>query len=97
MKLTKEQTDLIISKLNNFKDKRQPCSVCGGCQWIINDTIFEVREFNMGDMVIGGANSAVMPMVSISCVNCGHTRFLSAIKLGVINPQDEQKKDKTVE
>ncbi|MEE0916778.1 MAG: hypothetical protein UIQ67_00555 [Bacteroidales bacterium] len=49
----------------------------------------------MGNMVIGGANSAIMPMIPISCANCGHTRFLSAIKLGIINSQHEQKSDET--
>ena len=44
MKLTKEQTDLIVSKLNACKDKRQPCPICGGTQWIISDTIFEISS-----------------------------------------------------
>ena len=93
MKITKEQTDLIVAKLNACKDKRQPCPICGGTQWIISDTIFEIKEFNMGNMVIGGVNSAIMPMIPISCASCGHTRFLSAIKLGIINSQHEQKSD----
>lgn len=93
MKLTKKQTDLIVDRLNAYKDKRQPCPICGGTQWIISDTIFEIREFNMGNMVIGGANSAIIPMIPISCANCGYMRFLSAIKLGIINSQHEQKSD----
>lgn len=86
MKLTPEQANQIIQQLNNDRDKRQPCNVCGNNNWIINDTIWEIREFNGGNFVLGG-NSSIMPMISISCSKCGNTHFLNAIKLGIVSPQ----------
>lgn len=88
MKLTKEQVSLILTKLNNYNynNGRRPCSICGNQKWLLNDTIFEMREFNGGDLIIG-EKSAIMPVISLSCTECGNTLFLSAIKMGVISPQ----------
>lgn len=86
MKLTKEQTTQLLQRLNEYRDTRKNCPICSKGQWILNDTIFEVREFNMGGILIGGPNSAIMPMISLSCANCGYTYFMSAIKMGIITP-----------
>lgn len=93
MKLTKEQVALVISKLDKHKDKRRACSICGNNTWMLNDTIFEMREFMGGDMVIGG--TAIMPMLAVSCTECGHTRFISAIRMGVINPNPKSQSEET--
>lgn len=98
MKLTKEQTALLLSKLNNYNynNGRRPCAICGNDKWLLNDTIFEMREFNGGNFIIGG-KCAIMPVVSISCKECGNTLFLSAIRMGVVTPNtessDSQKQD----
>lgn len=88
MKLTKEQASLVLTKLNNYdyNNGRRPCVICGNQKWLLNDTIFEMREFNGGGLVIGGT-SAIMPVISLSCTECGHTMFISAIKMGIITPQ----------
>jgi ribosomal protein S27AE len=88
MKLTQDQANRIIQQLNDDRDRRLPCGVCGNNNWIINDTIWEIREFNGGDFVLGG-NTSLMPMISISCSKCGNTHFLNAIKLGVISPKQQ--------
>jgi len=93
MKLTKEQKEKLIGELNSRKDKAQPCPICGGKRWNVNDTIVEIREFNNGDMVFGGSDSAIIPMITINCEECGYIRFLSAIKLGIINSKQEEKRD----
>ena len=92
MKLTQEQADQILNKLNACKDKRKSCSICGENKWVINDTIFEIREFNMGNLIVEGADYRIMPLISISCENCGYTKFLNAIKLGIISTTDDKKK-----
>lgn len=88
MKLTPEQIKLVISKLDKNKDKRRACSICGNNTWMLNDTIFEMREFMGGDMVIGG--TSIMPVISVSCTECGHTRFISAIRMGVVSPNPQK-------
>ena len=93
MKLTKEQANLVISKLDKHKDKRRACSICGNNSWMLNDTIFEMREFMGGDMVIGG--TAIMPMLAVSCTECGHTRFISAIRMGIVNSNPQHQSGET--
>lgn len=86
MKLNKEQASKVIQQLNDNRQNRRPCSFCGNNNWIINDTIWELREFNNGNFVLGG-DSFVMPIIAISCSKCGNTHFLNAIKLGVVESQ----------
>jgi hypothetical protein len=60
------------------------CSICGEARsWVVNDTVFEMREFNDGNLIIGG-QTKVMPVISVNCSNCGNLILLSAIKIGVI-------------
>jgi len=44
-----------------------------------------MREFHGGGMVLGG-DSAIQPLISITCQTCGQTIFMNAIMLGVVEP-----------
>jgi hypothetical protein len=88
MKLTKEQQEKASEKLKPFFNR--PCS-CSGQNWILNDKIFELREFNEGNLVIGGKNSSIFPVISVSCSKCGNTHFFNAILLGLIQKDNESK------
>lgn len=85
MKLTDKQKQLVANKLRIL----QGCPVCHGHQLTMSDTLFEVREFNEGNLIIGG-NSAVYPLLAISCNDCGHTLFFNAILLGVLSKNTKQ-------
>ena len=50
----------------------------------VNDSIFELRGYNKGNIVGGGP---LIPLLVASCANCGHTIFFNAIALGLIDPQ----------
>lgn len=63
--------------------KRQVCPICEGRSWNVED-IFEIRQFEGGNLVIGG-NSSLIPLVPITCDKCGYTFFLNAIKAGIID------------
>ena len=89
MKLTKEQTSKLLSQLNDWRKSAKPCVICGQSSWAVNDTIFELREFNEGNLVIGG-KCAIMPLVPVTCNNCGNTLFFNAIKLGVVIPPESK-------
>lgn len=84
MKLTKEQTSTILSKLNDYRDSRKPCSICGSKHWTVNDCVFEMREFFGGSYKMG-TPTAIMPVITLTCDKCGQTIFLNAIRLGVVN------------
>lgn len=84
MKLTPEQQTNLIKKL------QQPgwattCQICKTGVWNISDTIFELREFQGGNLVVGW-NTQVYPIIPISCSGCGNTIFLNAVVMGIIEP-----------
>jgi hypothetical protein len=62
------------------------CAVCKQSHWNISDTIFELREFQSGNLVIGGS-SPIYPVVPMTCAGCGNTVFLNAIIMGILEPQ----------
>jgi len=70
--------------INHLKTKwgGRPCQMCGIGSWNVSDSIFELREFNAGNMVLG--NGPLIPVVPITCDNCGNTVFINAIKAGLI-------------
>lgn len=89
MKYSDKQKEILRNKLSYLKNVK--CTSCGGQEWIVNDTMFEMREFHGGSMVIGGG-SAVLPLATVSCKQCGNTIFFNAISLGLLNEEDEQRK-----
>lgn len=90
MKLTKEQQKKASDELKSFFSK--PCG-CSGENWILNDKIFELREFNEGNFVLGGQNSSIFPVIAVSCSKCGNTHFFNAILLGLIKKDNEPKSE----
>jgi len=83
MKLTEEQRKKLLEKLNEVWRQPRTCTVCGRNEWDVSEIVFELREFHGGDMIIGG-QSAIAPLIQISCKNCSHTLLFNAIKLGLI-------------
>ncbi len=58
------------------------CPICGGLQWGVGQAL-ELREFNSGDIVIGG-DSQVTPITAVVCQTCGYTFFMNAIISGAV-------------
>lgn len=83
MKLTEDKVKIVIDKLNQDSKGGITCSVCGNRQWVVNKEIMELRGFNNGDIVLG-QGTPIMPMVTLSCAQCGHTLFFNALQLGVV-------------
>jgi hypothetical protein len=66
---------------------RQPCSVCGGGNWQLEDPLFELREFAGGDVPIQGN---VKPLLAVTCKTCGNVLLMSPITTGIISvPQGQ--------
>ncbi|KAA8820489.1 hypothetical protein CSQ85_01510 [Bifidobacterium rousetti] len=64
------------------KWKRQQCPICDGTEWTVGNVV-EVRQFEDGNIVLGGG-STLIPLVPISCSDCGYTFFINALKSGTI-------------
>lgn len=92
MKLNKEQQDKLVTKLNQVW-KNKVCEICNQTNWMIDDTLFELREFHGGRTVLG--SGAIKPLITISCTSCGNTKMMNAIQLGLVDPKnpDGEKKE----
>lgn len=74
----------VIAYLNS-KWKNQTCPMCGNRAWnVTEDKIFELREFNDGNLVVGGPGSSIYPVIPVTCGNCGNTIFVSALSTGLM-------------
>lgn len=91
MKLSKEQQNKLIAKLNSFGSLAK-CTVCGNSNWNISDTVFEMREFQGGNLVLGG-NQGIYPVIPLTCSTCGNTHFLNAVLLDVLDPQKKEEQN----
>lgn len=60
----------------------RPCPMCGHAGWSVQDSVFELREFHGGSMVIG--SGPLIPVVPVTCNNCGNTVLVNAIVAGVV-------------
>lgn len=90
MKLDVDKQNQLIAKLNGFRHSNI-CSVCGNSKWSASDTIFELREFKEGNLIIGG-NQPIFPVMPITCNICGNTNFINPIILGILDSNNEAKK-----
>ncbi len=65
----------------------RPCPMCGAANWNAQNSSFQLMEFHGGNVVIGGP---VIPVVPITCANCGNTVLINAIVAGVLSPRTEE-------
>lgn len=81
--MAKLNTKKLLDEIRN-KWGGRPCPYCGEAEWLASDKIFELREYNDGNLVIGGV--PIQPVVPITCNNCGNTVLINPI---VINAVEE--------
>lgn len=81
MKLTEQQQTKALDALNTYLPLT--CPACKNQNFQLNDSIFEIREFNGGNIVLGG-QSTIFPVIALTCKNCGHTNLFNAVVLGLI-------------
>jgi hypothetical protein len=87
MKLTLDQQNKLVAKLNEVW-KNKVCEICNQTNWMIDDTLFELREFHGGRTVLG--SGAIKPIITISCNSCGNTKIMNAILLGIVDPNNPE-------
>jgi len=80
--MSKYDTNKLIAHLK-VKWAGRPCPMCLVGNWEVQDSIFQIMEFNEGSLVIGGP---IVPLVPVTCKNCGNTILLNAIVSGAHVP-----------
>ena len=82
MTLTEEQKQQIANKLNEFKNERSACDICGSEEWNVLDNLWVVME--TPDASVKGEQSIrAIPMVAVMCKQCGHLHFLNSLMFGI--------------
>jgi predicted nucleic-acid-binding Zn-ribbon protein len=68
--------------IEHLKEKwfAKPCPMCGGGPWNVQDSTFQLTEFNEGNLILGGP---VIPIIPVTCGNCGYTALVNAIVAGI--------------
>jgi len=82
MKLTKDQREKIDIFIKNKWILPPTCPICHKNSWNISPELFELRSFHGGSMVIGD-KSGIVPLIVITCANCGNTIFINGIIAGL--------------
>lgn len=85
MKLTKEQTEILLDWLDKQWKTPQSCPICKNTDWKIPESILEIREFEDGDLVAFPQDSSIVPVVSVTCTNCGYTFLINLKSIGLIS------------
>lgn len=67
------------AKVDEYLKKIHPktCPLCGGGQWNITTTIYQVPEYEEKGGLL--SSKTTIPVVPLSCTNCGNTYFINAI------------------
>lgn len=85
------ESDKVIRFLNE-KWLGRPCPMCGVGRWSIDQSIFQLMEYNNGGIVIGGP---VIPIIPVTCTNCGNTVLVNALVANALKnppmPEEEKK------
>ena len=74
-----------IVEFLNSKWKGKECPLCGENRWSVTDTVFELREYNGGALRPG----PIIPVIPVTCANCGNTVLISAISTGLLEDKDQ--------
>jgi hypothetical protein len=69
----------LVEFLNSKWRGGKTCPVCGTNTWNIESQLAELRFLSVGAFVIG---APVIPLVVVTCNNCGNTVLINAIKAG---------------
>lgn len=49
--------------------------------------VFELREFNDGNFVLGGPNSSIVPLIPVTCDKCGNTVLINALSTELVKKE----------
>lgn len=86
--MTNYDAKVLIEHLNE-KWGGRGCAQCGSTNWQVQDSIFELRQFSGGTLVVGGP---LIPVVPVICQNCGNTVLVNGLIAGVVTRPQEVKK-----
>jgi hypothetical protein len=80
----------VIAYLQGKWGTNRLCPMCSRGPWQVENRIFQLMEFHQGSIIVGGP---VIPLIPVTCANCGNTVLVNAIKAGAVTlPHPEEAK-----
>lgn len=76
-------TDNLLKHLND-RWQGAKCPLCQSGKWNVSDNVFELRQFNQGNLIMG--NVPIVPIIPVTCSNCGNTVLINALIAKAIEP-----------
>lgn len=78
MPLTPDQMDQVQSWMED-KDVDTTCPACGNSGWVTSEIIAPPVRARTG-----ASEQVLIPMVPLTCDNCGYVRLFSAVKMDLL-------------
>jgi len=73
----------------NAQWKTKVCPMCQKNNWNIGDHfVSTVNLSDNGGIQLGGS---IMPLITMTCMNCGNTLFVNPLVIDAVNKTDEEK------
>jgi len=70
--------------------KNQECPICKNKEFSTLSKVFELREFNGGNIIVGEGNQ-IFPVVPVVCNHCGYSLFFNSIVIKEFLEKNEKK------
>lgn len=89
MNVDKKRLDSYLERISG-----SVCPLCGTNHWEISDKVFQVIEFDYKGILLNGAS---LPIVPLTCSNCGNTYFINALMAKLIDRKPSAETNTTIQ
>lgn len=86
--ISKEERLAKINQWFNEKAKKPlVCEICGHTNWGVEESMGTPIIIENNNFLVGGKT---LPQIILICNHCGNIKYFSAIKMGLLNNDDNQ-------
>ena len=83
------QGERALAWLNEHWTMPRGCPICGSSDWQVGQ-VGEIRQYNDGNLILGGPGGGVIPTFPVVCTTCGYIHLFSALLTGVVDKRDPE-------
>lgn len=84
MKKIRKATANEIIEFVKEKWNTQKCPMCENNKWEVSESCFGLAGFDKDNLIYGGENCPLMPMIALICNNCGNIIFINPLSVGLL-------------
>ncbi len=75
-----------VIKFISDKWGNSSCPMCKNGSFEVQEKVFQLNEFKNGNLIVGGP---LIPIVPVTCKNCGNTILVNALISGAVDKEDK--------